>query len=89
MFFLSFCVLWTHCAFFPVLSLLHNRHICVVFLYYLPINYSISSTIIIIYQTGLIFVGAIVAYKTVFKRRNLFFKALDNCKEQGEQMQTK
>lgn len=55
------------------------------FFYYLPINHSISSTsnqIIIIYQTGLIFVGAIVAYKTVFKQRNLLVKALDNCKDE-------
>ena len=56
--------------------------ISVCFFYYLPINHSISSTsnqIIIVYQTGLIFVGAVVMYKTVFKRRNPIIKALDNC----------
>ena len=58
--------------------------ISVCFFYYLPINHSISSTsnqIIIIYQTGLVFVGAFIAYKAIFETRNVFVKALDGCKE--------
>lgn len=58
--------------------------ISVCFFYYLPINHSISSTsnqIIIVYQTGLVFVGAVIMYKTVFKRRNPLIKALDSCED--------
>ena len=54
--------------------------IFVCFFYYLPINHSISSTsnqIIIAYQTGLIFVGAIVAYKTIFEKRDPLVEALE------------
>ena len=72
-------------VFFSLFFLYWIIGISVCFFYYLPINHSISSTsnqIIIIYQTGLIFVGAIVAYKTFFKRRNLFVKALDDCEEE-------
>ena len=59
--------------------------ISVCFFYYLPINHSISSTsnqIIIVYQTGLIFVGAIFMYRTVFKRRNPIIRALDKCNDE-------
>ena len=78
-------VSFTVIVFFSLFFLYWIIGISVCFFYYLPINHSISSTsnqIIIIYQTGLIFVGAIVAYKTFFKRRNLFVKALDDCEKE-------
>ena len=78
-------VSFTVIVFFSLFFLYWIIGISVCFFYYLPINHSISSTsnqIIIVYQTGLIFVGAIVAYKTFFKRRNLFVKALDDCEKE-------
>ena len=71
-------------VFSSLLSLYCIVGICVSFFYYLPINHSISSTsnqIIIVYQTGLVFVGAIVAYKTIFKKRDKFVEALDECED--------
>ena len=63
------------CLFF--LYLLLGISVC--FFYYLPIVHSLSRSsnqIIVIYQTCLIIVGAVVMYKTVFRRTNPLIKAL-------------
>ena len=65
------------------LSLLYLMlSVSVCFFFYLPIKHSISNPpnqIIIIYQTGLIFAGALVTYKTIFKRQsNPLIRALKN-----------
>ena len=78
---LVFVIIFSLCLLYAIIT------ISVCFFYYLPINHSISSTsnqIIIIYQTGLVFVGAVVAYKAIFETQNVFVKALDGCKNEIE-----
>ena len=60
-----------------LLYLMLSMSVC--FFFYLPINHSISNPpnqIIVIYQTGLVFAGALVTYKTIFKRSNPLVRAL-------------
>ena len=59
--------------------------ISVCYFYYLPIVQSISRSsnqVIAIYQTILIFIGALILYKTIFKKTDPLIKAL-NQKEVG------
>ena len=73
-----------YCSFIIIVSVSLLLIYCIVcisvcFFYYLPIHQSISSTsnqIITIYQTGLIILGAAITYKTFFRRRNVYIKAL-------------